>query len=112
VAEAGVVVAPHAGFEDGYVRVTRAVAEEWGRSETPKGTGDAVDRYAGVVSMLMKHRLVRDFAAVLVADKLFERNPGVRVAFIEKRWNVGGRPAARPSDTPRPESGHVQQEPG
>jgi predicted TIM-barrel fold metal-dependent hydrolase len=83
VAEAGVVVAPHAGFEDGYVRVTRAVAEEWGRSETPKGTGDAVDQYAGLVSMLMKHRLVRDFAAVLVADKLFERNPGVRVAFIE-----------------------------
>jgi predicted TIM-barrel fold metal-dependent hydrolase len=42
-----------------------------------------VDQYAGLVSMLMKHRLVRDFAAVLVADKLFERNPGVRVAFIE-----------------------------
>ncbi len=33
--------------------------------------------------MLMKRRLVHDFAAVLVADKLFERNPGVRVAYIE-----------------------------
>jgi predicted TIM-barrel fold metal-dependent hydrolase len=83
VAEAGVVVAPHAGFEDGYVSVTRAVAEEWGRSETSKGTGDAVDQYASVINMLMKHRLVRDFAAILVADKLFERNPGVRIAFIE-----------------------------
>jgi predicted TIM-barrel fold metal-dependent hydrolase len=83
VAEAGVVVAPHAGFEDGYVGVTQAVAEEWGRSATPKGTGDAVEQYASVIGMLMKHRLVRDFAAILVADKLFERNPGVRVAFIE-----------------------------
>jgi predicted TIM-barrel fold metal-dependent hydrolase len=83
VAEAGVVVAPHAGFEDGYVGVTQAVAEEWGRSASPKGTGDAVEQYASVIGMLMKHRLVRDFAAILVADKLFERNPGVRVAFIE-----------------------------
>jgi predicted TIM-barrel fold metal-dependent hydrolase len=83
VAEAGVVVAPHAGFEDGYVGVTRAVAEEWGRSPTATGAGDAVDQYAGVISMLMKHRLVRDFAAILVADKLFERHAGVRVAYIE-----------------------------
>jgi len=83
IAEAGVVVAPHAGFEDGYVGVTQAVAEEWGRSASPKGTGDAVEQYASVIGMLMKHRLVRDFAAILVADKLFERNPGVRVAFIE-----------------------------
>jgi predicted TIM-barrel fold metal-dependent hydrolase len=83
VAEAGVVVAPHAGFEDGYVGITRAVAEEWGRSATASGEGDAVDQYSGVISMLMKHRLVRDFAAVLVADKLFERHPRVRVAYIE-----------------------------
>jgi len=81
VAEAGVVVAPHAGFEDGYVKVTQAVAEEWGRSAP--GTGDATDRYASVISMLMKHRLVHDFAAVLVADKLFERNPRLRIAYIE-----------------------------
>src|ERR1019366_2095822 len=40
-------------------------------------------QYAGVISMLMKHRLVRDFPAILVADKLFERHPGVRVAYIE-----------------------------
>ncbi len=33
--------------------------------------------------MLMKHRLVHDFAAILVADKLFERHPGLRVAYIE-----------------------------
>ena len=81
VAEAGVVVAPHAGFEDGYVKVTQAVAEEWGRS--PSAAGDSIDQYATVVSMLMKRRLVHDFAAVLVADKLFERHPELRVAYIE-----------------------------
>ena len=42
VGEAGVVVAPHAGFEDGYTRVYAAVAEEWGRSaQRSAGTGDA-----------------------------------------------------------------------
>ena len=50
-AEARVVVAPHAGFEDGYTLVNRAVAEEWGRTEAPAtGMGDAamssVDRHA------------------------------------------------------------------
>jgi predicted TIM-barrel fold metal-dependent hydrolase len=81
IAEAGVVVAPHAGFEDGYVGVTAAVAAEWGRSATSTGMGDAAA--SSVISMLMKRRLVHDFAAILVADKLFERHPGVRVAYIE-----------------------------
>ena len=82
VAEAGVVVAPHAGFEDGYVAVTPRIAEEWGRS--PAATGDAVDAVRRrCISMLMKHRLVHDFAGILVADRLFERHPGVRVAYIE-----------------------------
>jgi predicted TIM-barrel fold metal-dependent hydrolase len=81
VAEARVVVAPHAGFEDGYTTVSRAIAAEWGRSVTPTGMGDAAA--STTISMLMKHRLVHDFAAILVADGLFERNPGVRVAYIE-----------------------------
>ncbi len=80
VGEAGVVVAPHAGFEDGYTRVYAALAEEWGRSAEAIGTGDA---YFSVLGMLMKHRLVHDFAGILVADGLFERHPGVRVAYIE-----------------------------
>jgi predicted TIM-barrel fold metal-dependent hydrolase len=83
VAEAGVVVAPHAGFEDGYTRVAQAVAEEWGRSQARGTEGDAATRYATVINMLMKHRLVHDFAAILVADKLFERHPTLRVAYIE-----------------------------
>jgi predicted TIM-barrel fold metal-dependent hydrolase len=82
VGEAGVVVAPHAGFEDGYTRVYAALAEEWGRSVQPGGgTGDAAQ--TSVLSFLMKHRLVHDFAGILVADGLFERHPGVRVAYIE-----------------------------
>jgi predicted TIM-barrel fold metal-dependent hydrolase len=81
VGEAGVVVAPHAGFEDGYTRVYAAIAEEWGRSTQPGGTGDAAQ--TSVLSILMKHRLVHDFAGILVADGLFERHPGVRVAYIE-----------------------------
>jgi predicted TIM-barrel fold metal-dependent hydrolase len=76
------VVAPHAGFEDGYVKVQEAIAAEWGKAAgTVSGMGDAAA--STIVSMLMKRRLVHDFAAVLVADKLFERNPGVRVAYIE-----------------------------
>jgi predicted TIM-barrel fold metal-dependent hydrolase len=82
VADTGVVVAPHAGFEDGYVSVTRAVAEEWGKVPASTEAGDAAAQYATVVSMLMKRRLVHDFAAILVVDKLFERH-GVRVAYIE-----------------------------
>jgi predicted TIM-barrel fold metal-dependent hydrolase len=83
VAESGIVVAPHAGFEDGYVEVTKAVAQEWGKVPASADSGDAAAQYASVVSMLMKRRLVHDFAAILVADRLFERNPGVRVAYIE-----------------------------
>ena len=83
VAEARAVVAPHAGFEDGYTRVAQAVAEEWGRSQARGTTGDAAMQYATVINMLMKHRLVHDFAAVLVADGLFERFPALRIAYIE-----------------------------
>ncbi len=80
-AEAGIVVAPHAGFEDGYVKVNQAVAEEWGRPAVElRGIGDPA---AAPIFMLMKRRLVHDFAAILVIDKLFERHPGVRVAYIE-----------------------------
>lgn len=81
VGEARLVVAPHAGFEDGYVTVTEAVAAEWGLAT--RVDGDSADNYATIITMLMKRRLVHDFAAVLVADKLFERHPGVRVAYIE-----------------------------
>ena len=90
VGEAGVVVAPHAGFEDGYTGVDTAIAEEWGRSTQPGGTGDAIDRYSTVISMLMKHRLVHDFAGILVADGLFERHPRRARRLYRERRHVGG----------------------
>jgi predicted TIM-barrel fold metal-dependent hydrolase len=85
VQEAGVVVTAHAGFEDGYVDVAEAVARTWGISGGQSlltGT-DAAEGWASLVPQLMKHRLIEDFATVLVAHKLFERFPRLRVAYIE-----------------------------
>lgn len=82
VQEAGVVVTAHAGFEDGYVDVGDAVARTWGLG----GQRDDLDSAAGVATLtshLMKHRLIQDFATVLVAHKLFERFPRLRMAYIE-----------------------------
>ena len=79
VSEAGIAVAPHAGFEDGYIHVEEAIAAEWGRER--KELRDAAS--SSLIGMLMKHRLIHDFAAMLVADRLFERHPGLRIAFVE-----------------------------
>lgn len=84
VQEAGVVVAPHAGFDDGYHDVEEAVAHAWGyRAGQREGDTNAVTLYEPFVQMLTKHRLVHDFAAALVAHRLFERFPRLRVAYIE-----------------------------
>lgn len=85
VQEAGVTVAPHAGYDDGYRAVDDAVARAWGYHTAERDLGDtnALTVHEPFVQMLMKHRLVHDFAAALVAHKLFERFPGLRVAFIE-----------------------------
>ncbi len=84
VQEAGLVVAPHAGFEDGYRTVDDAVASAWGyRTAELSGDTNALTYTEPFVKMLMKHRLVHDFAAALVCHGLYERFPGVRVAFIE-----------------------------
>ncbi len=84
VQEAGVVVAPHAGFEDGYRHVEDALASSWGYGQAQhSGDTSALTLYEPFVQMLMKHRLVHDFAAALVAHHLFERFPRLRVAFIE-----------------------------
>ena len=84
VQEAGIVVAPHAGFEDGYRHVEDALALSWGYG-TSQHTGQttALSVFEPFVQMLMKHRLVHDFAAALVAHHLFERFPRLRVAYIE-----------------------------
>jgi predicted TIM-barrel fold metal-dependent hydrolase len=82
--EAGVVVAPHAGFDDGYREVEEAVAHAWGyRAGRRRGDTNAITLAEPFVQMLMKHRLVHDFAGALVAHGLFERFPRLRVAYIE-----------------------------
>jgi predicted TIM-barrel fold metal-dependent hydrolase len=83
VQEAGIVVTAHAGFEDGYTDVTQAVADTW-HLEAHYGEGkDSTASVATLIANLMKHRLIQDFATVLVAHKLFERFPRLRVAYIE-----------------------------
>ena len=82
IQEAGVVVTAHAGFEDGYVDVGEAVARTWGLADTTTD-GDAADLAVKLESQLMKHRLIQDFATILVAHKLFERFPRLRIAYVE-----------------------------
>jgi predicted TIM-barrel fold metal-dependent hydrolase len=84
VAEAQLVVAPHAGFDDGYREVDQAVARAWGYGEARHGGDtDALSVHEPFVEMLQKHRIVEDFAIALVAHGLFQRVPGLRVAYIE-----------------------------
>jgi predicted TIM-barrel fold metal-dependent hydrolase len=84
VQEAGLVMAPHAGFDDGYQEVDQAVARAWGyRASQHDGDTNALNLYEPFVAMLQKHRVVQDFAIALVAHGLFQRFPELRVAYIE-----------------------------
>ena len=85
IQEARVVVAPHAGFDDGYRKVEEAIAQAWGygHSRHDVAQSNAITLWEPFITMIMKHRLVHDFAGALVAHGLFERFPGVRVAYIE-----------------------------
>lgn len=87
VEEAGITVTVHAGFEDGYKQVDTVVAATWGIDMTGK-TGDMLSKDEGnhsssLIHMLQKHRLVHDFAGVLIAHGLFERFPRLKFAYIE-----------------------------
>jgi len=84
--EAGITVTTHAGFEDGYTDVAADIAQTWGLATEPDGRparDAAAVQSASLVAQLMKHRLIGDFATVLVAHKLFERFPRIRIAYIE-----------------------------
>jgi predicted TIM-barrel fold metal-dependent hydrolase len=89
VEEAGVTVTVHAGFDDGYGTVDTAVGDVWnldikGKAKTMLvGLDKTWDFESQLVYMIQKHRLVRDFAAVLVAHGLFTRFPRLKLAFIE-----------------------------
>ena len=83
VEEAGITATVHAGFEDGYGSVDQAVGKVWnldleGKAKTMSvGLEDTSDFDTNLISMIQKHRLVRDFAAVLVAHGLFSSaSPG------------------------------------
>jgi predicted TIM-barrel fold metal-dependent hydrolase len=89
VQEAGVVVTAHAGFEDGYVDVTEAVAQTWGIGGSQSVLHDAAAVAATITSHLMKHRLIQDFATVLVAHKLFERFPRSAGGLHRERRRLG-----------------------
>ena len=87
IQEANITVTSHAGFHDGYAPVDDAVAGVWhldvsgSLSHILDSGKDTYDRY--LLAMLQKKRLVHDFAAVLIAHRLFERFPRLRYAFIE-----------------------------
>jgi len=84
VAEAGIVVATHAGFDDGYREIEDALAHTWGYpSRRRQGVVSSLAFYEPFVDALMHDRRIHDFLAALVAHRLFERHPGVRIASIE-----------------------------
>lgn len=87
VQEAGVTVTAHAGFDDGYSDVDKAVARAWGVDPDHSGRNAlhlSENNFSEpFIQMLQKKRLVHDFAAALICGRLFERFPRLRLAFIE-----------------------------
>ncbi len=83
--ESGVVVASHDGADTTYREVYQLMAKAWG--DTGYGqVGPLESMRIGqmtALSGLLKNRIVHDFAYVLVAHRLFERFPRLKVAFIE-----------------------------
>lgn len=87
VEEAGITVTAHIGFEDGYRHVDNAIADSWGIHVENNNTdmiGKQGEGYSSkLIFALQKHRLVHDFAGILIAHGLFERFPRLKLAFIE-----------------------------
>lgn len=74
------MLAPHAGLMTATVH--ESVARAWG-SAPHDGDTNALNVFEPFVAMLQKHRVVEDFAIALVAHRLFQRFPGLQVAYIE-----------------------------
>jgi predicted TIM-barrel fold metal-dependent hydrolase len=85
--ESGVVVSSHDGSDNTYADMYPLLTRVWG--DSPKvGTDAAGDNMrmmggGSVIGSLMKNRIVHDFAYILVAHRLFERFPRLKVAYIE-----------------------------
>lgn len=90
--ESGITLALHAGQEEAYSEVTDSLSKAWGmtvdftrkfdptNAPPPLGSDDYSPHF---ITMLMKHKLVHDHAAAMIAGGLFDRFPRLRVAFIE-----------------------------
>jgi predicted TIM-barrel fold metal-dependent hydrolase len=83
--DAGVVVATHDGADHTYRPVTELMGQVWGEAHM-EGIAPGDTQHLGqssTFSGLMKNRTVHDFAYILVAHRLFERFPKLKVAYIE-----------------------------
>lgn len=84
VAEARVVVATHAGFDDGFHEVEDAIARTWGYPGRRRaGAVSSLAFYEPFVDALMHDRRLHDFLAAIITHGVFQRHPGVRLASIE-----------------------------
>jgi predicted TIM-barrel fold metal-dependent hydrolase len=85
--ESGIVVSSHDGADTTYAEMYTLLTRVWGDSPGlgTDAAGDNMRMMGGgsVVGALMKHRIVHDFAYILVAHRLFERFPKLKVAYIE-----------------------------
>jgi predicted TIM-barrel fold metal-dependent hydrolase len=85
--EAGVVVSSHDGADSTYADMYPLLTRVWGDSPDlgADAGGDNMRMMGGgsVIGSLMKNRIVHDFAYILVAHRLFERFPQLKVAYIE-----------------------------
>lgn len=85
-AESGVVVTSHDGADSTYTGVYDQMARAWGDAAALGGAAMGSENMMGggsVMASLTKHRIVHDFAYMLVAHRLFERFPKLKVAYIE-----------------------------
>ncbi|MCK9896339.1 amidohydrolase family protein [Frankia sp. AgB32] len=84
-AESGIVVAVHDGEDSTYTKIYELMGEAWGEPHMggiAPGDTDTMGQ-SSTFSGLIKNRVVHDFAYVLVAHRLFERFPTLKVSFVE-----------------------------
>jgi predicted TIM-barrel fold metal-dependent hydrolase len=85
--ESGVVVSCHDGADSTYAELYPLLERVWGDSPNlgAHSSGENMKMMGGgsVIGSLMKNRIVHDFAYMLVAHRLFERFPRLKVAYIE-----------------------------
>ena len=83
--EAGIVVAIHAGADQRYLSIYSELHDTFGeRPEASSGARAAESViFSSIYTALTKGRSTIDFAFVLVAHRLFERFPKLKVAFVE-----------------------------